>query len=97
MKVIRSIKVWTEGFRKVNESVEDFVVLYEFFEAGDASEEEIDEQYMECITQVEELETHNMLRKKEDNLGAVDLHEKLTPNVLDRIESILENAPGDDD
>jgi peptide chain release factor 2 len=71
MKVIRSIKVWTEGFRKVNESVEDFVVLYEFFEAGDASEEEIDEQYMECITQVEELETRNMLRKKEDNLGAV--------------------------
>jgi voltage-dependent potassium channel beta subunit len=33
----------------------------------------------------------------EDNLGAVDLQEKLTPDVLDQIELILENAPGDDE
>jgi voltage-dependent potassium channel beta subunit len=32
----------------------------------------------------------------EDNLGAVELQEKLTPNVLDQIEAILDNAPGDD-
>ncbi|OFX34856.1 MAG: peptide chain release factor 2 [Bacteroidetes bacterium GWF2_42_66] len=71
MKVIRSIKVWTEGFRKVNEAIEDFLVFYDFFEAGDASEEEIDEQYKECISLVENLETRNMLRKEEDKLGAV--------------------------
>ncbi len=71
MKVIRSIKVWTEGFRKVNEAVEDFLVFYDFFEAGDASEAEIDEQYQQCISLVEDLETRNMLRKEEDKLGAV--------------------------
>lgn len=71
MKVIRSIKVWTEGFQKVNDAIEDFIVFYDFFEAGDASEAEIDEQYNECISLVEELETRNMLRKEEDKLGAV--------------------------
>ena len=71
MKVIRSIKVWTEGFRKVNDALDDFLVFYDFFEAGDASEEEIEEQYKECITLVEELETRNMLRKEEDKMGAV--------------------------
>ncbi len=71
MKVIRSIKVWTEGFRKVNEAIDDFLVFYDFFEAGDASEEEIDEQYKECVSLVEELETRNMLRKEEDKMGAV--------------------------
>ncbi|MDX9883086.1 MAG: peptide chain release factor 2 [Prolixibacteraceae bacterium] len=71
MKVIRSIKVWTEGFRKVDGAVEDFLVFYDFFEAGDASETEIEEQYEQCIALVEDLETRNMLRKEEDKLGAV--------------------------
>lgn len=71
MKVIRTIKVWTDGFRKVNDAVEDFIVFYEFFEAGDASEEEIDTQFKGCIELVEELETKNMLRSEGDKLGAV--------------------------
>lgn len=71
MKVIRTIKVWTDGFKKVNEAVEDFIVFYDFFEAGDATEEEIDTQYNECITIVEELETKNMLRSEGDKLGAI--------------------------
>jgi len=71
MKVISSIKVWTDGFKKVNDTMEDFIVLYDFFEAGDASEEETDKQYTECLALVEELETRNMLRKEEDKMGAV--------------------------
>ncbi len=34
------------------------------------------------------------LEHLEDNLGAVELLEKLTPEVLERIEEVLENAPG---
>lgn len=33
----------------------------------------------------------------EDNLGAVDLVEKLSPEVLERIEAVLDNAPVDED
>lgn len=71
MKKIRSIKVWTDGFKNVDSAVEDFLVLYEFFELEEASEKEIDKSYADCIKLVEELEAKNMLRNEEDRLGAV--------------------------
>lgn len=71
MKVIRSIKVWTKGFEKVNEILEDFQVLYEFFELKEATEDEVDQAFAEATEKVEELETQNMLRNEEDKLGAV--------------------------
>ncbi len=71
MKKVRAIKVWTEGFNAVNQQTEDFLVLYEFFEAKEASEEEVDKTYDETIDAVEKLEAKNMLRNEEDRLGAV--------------------------
>ncbi len=71
MKVIRSIKVWTDGYKKIDAALEDFLVVFDFYESGDASEEEVDEQYAECLGLIEDLETRNMLRKEEDKLGAV--------------------------
>ena len=71
MKNIRTIKVWTDGFFKVNQMVEDFLVLYEFFEAEEATEEEVDIFHEEVLQKVEELEAKNMLRNEEDRLGAV--------------------------
>jgi len=71
MKTIRTIKVWTDGFQKVNQAVEDFLVLYEFFEMEEAPEDEVESSYSETLTQIEELEAKNMLRSEEDHLGAV--------------------------
>jgi len=71
MKVIRSLKVWTGGFDQVNKVAEDFLVLYEFFEAGEASEEEVDTAFAETMEEIEALEARNMLRNEEDRLGAV--------------------------
>ncbi|MEZ5107212.1 MAG: peptide chain release factor 2 [Draconibacterium sp.] len=71
MKNIRAIKVWTDGFSNINQLVEDFLVLYEFFEAEEATEDEVDKSYAETIEKVEELEAKNMLRNEEDKLGAV--------------------------
>jgi peptide chain release factor 2 len=71
MKVIRSVKVWTDGFNEVNRLVEDFLVVYDFFLAGDATEEDIDKDYSITLAKVEELEAKNMLRNEEDRLGAV--------------------------
>ena len=71
MKKVRSVKVWTDGFNAVNQMVEDFVVLFEFFEAKEATEEEVDKTYKETIEAVEKLEAKNMLRSEEDHLGAV--------------------------
>ena len=71
MKQIRSIKVWTDGFREINQLVEDFLVLNDFFEAGEASEQEIDQLFAETLVKIELLEAKNMLRNEEDRLGAV--------------------------
>ena len=71
MKVIRSIKVWTDGFIEVDRHLEDLMVLYDFYEADEASEEDIEQQFTETIGLIEALETRNMLRKEEDKLGAI--------------------------
>jgi peptide chain release factor 2 len=71
MKVIRSIKIWTDGFKQVDQSMEDFLVLYDFFEMGETTESDIDQHYAETLNIIEALETRNMLRKEEDKLGAI--------------------------
>ena len=71
MRKIKSVKDWTNSFDKVNQAVEDLDVIYEFFEAEEASEKEVDTVYNEALQKIEELETRNMLRNEEDKLGAV--------------------------
>jgi len=71
MKVIRSVKVWTDGFKEVDQNMEDLLVLYDFFEMGETTEADIDQHYSETLALVEALETKNMLRKEEDKLGAI--------------------------
>lgn len=68
---MHSIKVWTDGFRGIDLAMDDFMVVYGFFEAGEASEHETDEGYREALAKIEQLETKNMLRNEEDRLGAV--------------------------
>ncbi|TWR24891.1 peptide chain release factor 2 [Mucilaginibacter achroorhodeus] len=73
-KVLASIKtkkVWTDAFKKVSSIVEDTNVLFEFYQAGDASEGEMKEQFDSAVTAVEELEFKNMLSAEEDQLNAV--------------------------
>jgi len=55
----------------VKTAVDDLNVLAEFLEAGEATEEEVTSQYNAALTLIEELESKNMLRNDEDNLGAI--------------------------
>ncbi len=71
MRKIRGIKVWTDGFININQAVEDFLVIYEFFEADEADEKEVDTNYAQTLEKIEQLEAKNMLRNEEDRLGAV--------------------------
>ena len=71
MKAISFVKVWTDGFQQVNQSLEDLQVLFEFFEAGEAAEDEVDAQHKATLIRIEELETRNMLRNEEDKMGAI--------------------------
>ena len=65
------MKSWTNAFETVNTAVEDLLVLYDFFKGGEVTEEEIEQQYDKALTEVEKLELRNMLRREEDELGAV--------------------------
>jgi len=71
MKEIRSLKKWVDDFDKLKESHDDLEVLLEFFQAGESSEEELDEQYKICLHKVEDLEFLNMLSSEEDKMGAI--------------------------
>jgi peptide chain release factor 2 len=46
-------------------------VLYDFCKEGEATEEDVDKQYDECLSRIEDLEVRNMLQKEEDQLGAI--------------------------
>jgi peptide chain release factor 2 len=71
MRLIRTIKAWTDSFVAVDIMVEELQVIFEFSEAGEATEEEVETHFAEARTAIEDLETRNMLRREEDRLGAV--------------------------
>lgn len=71
LHAIKLKKIWTDGFNEVLAAVEDTAVLQEFFQAGDATEEEMKEQYQATLAKIEELEFKNMLSAEEDQLSAV--------------------------
>jgi peptide chain release factor 2 len=68
---INAKKKWTDGWYHANSLLEDTQVLFDFWQSGDATEEEMQEQYDLCVEAIEALELKNMLKTKEDQLPAV--------------------------
>ncbi|MCX6273340.1 MAG: peptide chain release factor 2 [Bacteroidetes bacterium] len=71
LKTIQETKTWTNAFKTIEKSFEDLTVIFEFFTAGEAKEQEIDTQYQETLKLVEDLEFRNMLSGEEDKMGAI--------------------------
>ncbi|WP_293943255.1 MULTISPECIES: peptide chain release factor 2 [unclassified Sphingobacterium] len=71
LQAIKTQKVWTDHFDEVASAVEDTYVMYEFFQSGDATDKELDDQYKLALEKVEELEFKNMLSAEEDQLDAI--------------------------
>lgn len=71
LKNINKKKVWVTAYDEVASSVEDLVVLGDFFIEGEVDESEIGSQYALAVKKVEELEFKNMLSGEEDNMSAV--------------------------
>ncbi len=46
-------------------------MIYDFFREGEASEQDLENQYKNSLSATETLEVRNMLRKEEDQLGAI--------------------------
>jgi peptide chain release factor 2 len=71
LREISQIKSWTTEFAKVNQAFEDLQVIFDFYKEGEASEEDVDKQYDNSLSVIEDLEVRNMLQKEEDQLGAI--------------------------
>jgi len=71
LKGISQLKSWTTDFERINTAIDDLVVINDFFKEGEATEEDVDNQYKICLSMIEDLEVRNMLQKEEDQLGAI--------------------------
>ena len=71
MRAIKQKKNITDAFAEVSSSIDDVAVLYDFFKAGEAKEEEVDKHYKQSLKLLEELEFKRMLGGEADALGAV--------------------------
>ncbi len=58
-------------YEQTESAVEDFAVLFDFWKAGEASEEETREAYQKALQQLDEAEFKSTLNQPEDELPAV--------------------------
>lgn len=60
-----------EEYNKVAAQYDDLTVIFDFFNAGEATEEEVDNLYNTTVRLLEKLEFRNMMKGEEDRLGVV--------------------------
>lgn len=71
MKQVRGLKGWTGGYEKLNSQFGDLETLFEFYEAGEVPEDEVDTEGEKVSSTLEDLELKKMLGNEEDQLSAV--------------------------
>ena len=71
LRQIKGIKSWTDAFANLQKSVDDLMVIYDFFKEEGATEKEMDAQYNATLKPLQDLEFRNMLGSPEDHLAAV--------------------------
>ncbi|MSQ38525.1 MAG: peptide chain release factor 2 [Chitinophagaceae bacterium] len=71
MKEIKVNEYWIHMYQNVESHLEDFVVLFDFWKAGDATEVETQEAFQKATLFIEEAEFKSTLNKPEDELPAI--------------------------
>jgi len=71
MKEIRGLKFWTTGFEELSRLRDDLDTIWEFYEAGEATEEEVDEEARKLEAKLDEIEFRKMMGEEGDELPAV--------------------------
>jgi peptide chain release factor 2 len=68
LKSIALLRSWITDFEKINTSIDDLVVINDFFREGEATEAEVDSQYKNCLSLIEDVEVRNCCRKRKISL-----------------------------
>lgn len=71
LKEIRTQKVWTDAYDDVQRALDDLETIYEFYNADEASMEDVDAEYKKTLDLLEEVELKKMLSGEEDQLSAM--------------------------
>lgn len=71
MKTIRTQKKWVEDYEQAENFINDLEVLVEFQKEGDATDDEVQEQYDKALKTIEDLEFRNMLSNEGDSMSAI--------------------------
>ena len=72
--VLKSLKIdknWVKGYNELQSQIDDVEVLYEYYKEGEATEEEVDQNYEKALTELEDLEFKSTLNKPEDELSCI--------------------------
>jgi peptide chain release factor 2 len=71
LKEIKINKYWLDLYQSVNDAVEDFGILFDFWKEGETSEEETQEAHRKALAALDELEFKSTLNEPEDELHGV--------------------------
>ncbi len=66
-----AIRSWIDGYEAVRALVDDLQLMPDFVQEGAATEGELAELYARALEKIGELEVRNMLRGREDRMGAI--------------------------
>ena len=71
LKEISFIKSWVQEYDKAADGFDELSVIFEFFQAKEATEEETDKAYQHALNLIEKLEFRNMMRDEEDRFSVI--------------------------
>jgi peptide chain release factor 2 len=71
LREIKTNKKWCEGYLQTEAICDDLEVLFEFQKEGEATEEDVDNQYKLLVEGIEDLEFRSTLNRPEDELGCI--------------------------
>lgn len=71
MRDIKLHKGWASKFTGLESIIGDVDILYEFYQEGEGTEEEVEQQYKKAFLKLEDVEFRSTLNKPEDELSAI--------------------------
>jgi len=71
LKELKSHKSWVDQYQTVNAAIDETEVMLDFQKEGEATEEDVDEQFNKALEKLEDLEFRSTLNKPEDELDAI--------------------------
>ncbi|MCC6570497.1 MAG: peptide chain release factor 2 [Chitinophagales bacterium] len=71
MKEIKQNKHWVQLYQSIANKLDELTILREFQEMGEATDEEVEQQYLLVVQELDENEFKSTLKNEEDNLSAI--------------------------